>query len=122
MAIGKKIRIYDLARELKQDAKRVLEDLRREGADVSVPSNSVSVELAEKVRQRYFPKIEVAPKRGIKVIKATRKDETEAPAEAEIPTEPSPDPIEVPQVAAPVETPPPEEDVAPQAPAVRKLL
>ena len=64
MPIGKKIRIYDLARDLKQDAKRVMEDLRREGADVSVPSNSVSLELAEKVRLKYFPKTEVAPKRG----------------------------------------------------------
>lgn len=75
MPIGKKIRIYDLARELKQDTKRVMEDLRREGADVSVPSNSVSMEIAEKVRSKYFPKPEAAPKRGIKVIKATKKAE-----------------------------------------------
>src|SRR6187549_1307935 len=73
MAIGKSIRIYDLAREVKQDTKRVMEDLRREGADVSVPSNSVSFDLAEKVRNKYFPKTEVAPKRAIKVIKAGAK-------------------------------------------------
>ncbi|MBC7900478.1 MAG: translation initiation factor IF-2 [Saprospiraceae bacterium] len=78
MPIGKKIRIYDLARDLKQDAKRVVEELRREGADVSVPSNSVSVELAEKVRLRYFPKTEVAPKRAIKVIKASKKEDVPA--------------------------------------------
>ena len=98
MAIGKKIRIYDLARELKQDAKRVMEDLRREGADVNVPSNSVSAELAEKVRLKYFPKTEVAPKRGIKIIKAAKKvaEETAAaPAEE----------VEVEEVAAPVEEP-----------------
>ena len=48
MAIGKSIRIYDLAREVKQDTKRVMEDLRREGADVSVASNSsVSVLISE---------------------------------------------------------------------------
>jgi len=76
MAIGKKIRIYDLAREVKQDAKRVMEDLRREGADVSVASNSVSAEIAEKVRLKYFPKTEVAPKRAIKVIKKAAKSET----------------------------------------------
>ncbi len=75
MPIGKKIRIYDLAREMKQDAKRVMEDLRREGADVSVPSNSVSAELAEKIRTKYFPKPDAAPKRAIKVIKASKKDE-----------------------------------------------
>ncbi|MGH9947596.1 MAG: translation initiation factor IF-2 [Pyrinomonadaceae bacterium] len=97
MAVGKKIRVYDLAKEVKQDTKRVMEDLRREGADVSVPSNSVSVELAEKIRQRYIPKAEVVPKRTIKVIKASQKPsvqeespqvETEVEvAEPEIPTE-----------------------------------
>ena len=96
MAIGKKIRIYDLARDLKQDAKRVMEDLRREGADVSVPSNSVSVELAEKIRLKYFPKTEVAPKRAIKVIK---KKEEVAAVEAEAPETPV---VEVPEVVEPV--------------------
>ena len=99
MAIGKKIRIYDLARDLKQDAKRVMEDLRREGADVSVPSNSVSVELAEKIRLKYFPKTDAAPKRAIKVIKATKKDESvehEAAVEA----------AEAPQVTEVEVTPP----------------
>jgi hypothetical protein len=77
MAAVKKVRVYDLAKELKQDAKRVIEDLRREGADVSVPSNSVSVEIAEKVRLKYFPKAEAAPKRAIKVIKAAKKVDPE---------------------------------------------
>lgn len=75
MAIGKKIRVYDLAREIKQDTKRVMEDLRREGADISVPSNSVSAELADKVRNKYFPKAETTPKRSIKIIKATKKED-----------------------------------------------
>lgn len=77
MAAVKKIRIYDLARDLKQDARRVIEELRREGADVSVPSNSVSVEIAEKVRLKYFPKTETAPKRAIKIIKAGAKKDAE---------------------------------------------
>ncbi|NOT47495.1 MAG: hypothetical protein HOP17_07065, partial [Acidobacteria bacterium] len=98
MAIGKKIRIYDLARDLKQDAKRVMEDLRREGADVSVPSNSVSIELAEKIRLKYFPKTEVAPKRAIKVIKATRKDDAAATAEVGTPEIPE---VEVPEIVEP---------------------
>ena len=83
MPIAKKVRIYDLARELKQDTKRVIEDLKREGADVDVPSNSVSVEIAEKVRNKYFPKTETAPKRAIKIIKAARKEDVSA-AEEEI--------------------------------------
>src|SRR3954454_22922482 len=82
MAIGKSVRIYDLAREVKQDTKRVMEDLRREGADVSVASNSVSEAIADKVRNKYFPKTEVAPKRAIKIIKAGAKP-AEAPADGE---------------------------------------
>ena len=76
------VRIYDLARELKQEPKRLIEDLRREGADVSVPSNSVSKELAEKVRNKYFPKVETAPKRTIKVIKKAAQ-KTDEPDEIE---------------------------------------
>ena len=98
MAIGKKIRVYDLAREIKQDTKRVMEDLRREGADISVPSNSVSAELADKVRSKYFPKAEVAPKRGIKIIKATKKEDEPHVDAADL----EPDVID--EVPEPVET------------------
>ena len=83
MAIGKSIRIYDLAKEVKQDTKRVMEDLRREGVDVSVASNSVPYEVAEKVRGKYFPKTEIAPKRAIKIIKKAAKTD-DAPAETDI--------------------------------------
>jgi translation initiation factor IF-2 len=85
MPVGTSVRIYDLAKDLKQDTKRVIEELRREGADVSVPSNSVSKELAEKVRNKYFPKTESAPKRAIKVIKKETVAKVEAPVEEEIP-------------------------------------
>ena len=119
MAIGKKIRIYDLAREIKQDAKRVMEDLRREGADVSVPSNSVSAELADKIRLKYFPKTDAAPKRAIKVIKATKKDDShpdEIGEETEIPAIEEAEPVEAaeePEVIEPaVEEPAFEEPVA----------
>jgi len=80
MAVGLSVRIYDLAKDLKQDTKRVIEELRREGADVSVPSNSVSKELADKIRNKYFPKTEVAPKRAIKVIKKESVVRAEPPA------------------------------------------
>ena len=78
MPLGTSIRIYDLARELKQDTKRVIEELRREGIDVNVPSNSVTKEVAEKIRNRYFPKTEVAAKRRIKIIKKALKVEEES--------------------------------------------
>jgi translation initiation factor IF-2 len=93
--IGNKVRVYDLAKELKQDTKRIIEELRREGADISVPSNSVSKELAEKIRNRYFPKKEVAPVRTIKVIKKTAAPAVEEmPVEAEIPELEAASPVE----------------------------
>ncbi len=89
MPIAKKVRIYDLARDLKQDTKRIIEELRREGADVDVASNSVSFEIAEKVRNRYFPKTEAQPKRLIKVIKREKVADNgdEYPLEAAQPEE-----------------------------------
>ena len=125
MAAAKKVRVYDLARELKQDARRVIEDLRREGADVSVPSNSVSVEIAEKVRLKYFPKAEVAPKRGIKVIKAAKKETSDADEVDEIHESEAPaahPTVEVPKTAAPEAEPVPVEKKAAPARAVRKVL
>ena len=89
---GNKVRIYDLAKELKQDTKRVMEEIRREGVDVSVPSNSVSKEIADKIRNKYFPKKETAPARTIKVIKKEKPVE-ETPT-VEIPVEESISPVE----------------------------
>lgn len=139
MAVGKKIRIYDLARDLKQDTKRIMEDLRREGADVSVPSNSVPVEIAEKVRLKYFPKADPTPKRTIKIIKAKQVVRTEDPAEASAEEsaakvepvdsdEPAPQkqPIKVAKkVAKPAKAAEPEPESAPEVPATsgtRKVL
>src|SRR6266705_2656779 len=77
-----KIRIYDLAKELKLDNKKVLEDARREGIDVSVPSNTVPHDVAERIRQKYFPK-KVAPKAGPRLVKHVKQVEpVEAPPEA----------------------------------------
>src|SRR4030088_2177449 len=84
MTVSSKIRIYDLAKELKLDTKRLIEEIRREGVDVSVPSNSVSKELAEKIRDKYFPKKDTAVKRAVKVVKKAARpvvEETPPPAE-----------------------------------------
>src|SRR3954462_15622294 len=88
-----KIRIYDLAKELKMESKRLIEEVRREGVDVSVPSNSVSKELAEKIRNKYFPKKELAVKRTVKVVKRVALPASEAPADDVEPEiqEPEPD-------------------------------
>lgn len=58
---SKKVRVYDLAKELKIDNKKAIEEIRREGVDVSVPSNSVPDDVAERIRNKYFPKKHVAP-------------------------------------------------------------
>jgi len=81
MAASKKIRVYELAKELKQDPKKIIEDLRKEGADVSVPSNSVSVEIADKVRGKYSPNAEPKLKRAVKVIKKKASETTPEPVD-----------------------------------------
>jgi len=55
-----KVRIYDLAKELKLESKKVIEDARRMGIDVSVPSNSLDENIAAKIREMYYPKKEPA--------------------------------------------------------------
>ncbi len=72
-----KVRIYDLAKELKLDNKKVIEEVRRFGYDVSVPSNSVPLEIAEKVKSKYFPQKTQADRR-VKLVKH-RFDEQPSP-------------------------------------------
>src|SRR5258706_2853482 len=97
-AVTSKVRLYDLAKDLKIDTKRLIEEVRREGVDVSVPSNSISKELAEKIRDKYFPKKDTAVKRAVKIVKkAARPVLEEAPQEE--PTE-----VAVPLAAAEPET------------------
>jgi len=86
-AVTSKVRLYDLAKELKIDTKRLIEEVRREGVDVSVPSNSVSKELAEKIRDKYFPKKDAAVKRAVRVVKKAARPVIEEPAEPEPPLE-----------------------------------
>jgi translation initiation factor IF-2 len=81
MPTGQKIRIYDLAKELKLDNKKVMEDARREGIDVSVPSNTVPHEVAERIRTKYFPK-KVVKAVGPRLVKHAKVIEpVEIPAE-----------------------------------------
>ena len=119
MAVRKTVRIYDLAKELKQDTKRVMEELRRAGADVSVASNSVPLEFADKLRNKYLAKAEAPTKpRAIKVIKATKKEET--PAVEEQPVMPEvEEPIEI-SVPAPVEMPSEAVEIPEPAPESRR--
>jgi translation initiation factor IF-2 len=120
-----KVRIYDLAKELKLDTKRLIEEVRREGVDVSVPSNSVSKELAEKIRTKYFPKKETTAKRVVKVVKKAARPVTEEdPAAAE--AEPAVavaefEPITEETVEVAASAPAPATKPAPAARVVKKL-
>ncbi|HJR06704.1 MAG TPA: translation initiation factor IF-2 N-terminal domain-containing protein, partial [Pyrinomonadaceae bacterium] len=103
MTVQSKVRIYDLAKELKLESKRLIEEVRREGVDVSVPSNTVSKELAEKIRNKYFPKKEAVAPRAIRVVKKAH-----APAVETAPDE-TPEDIHVsvaPPTAQTEQTPP----------------
>src|SRR5689334_6200149 len=125
MTVSSKVRIYDLAKELKLDTKRLIEEVRREGVDVSVPSNSVSKELAEKIRNKYFPKKEAAVKRAVKVVKRAVVPITEAPVvdAAELETQ-EPEPVAplAPVAAEPVEQPAPAPSSAPAKQPVMRLV
>src|SRR5713226_43157 len=111
MTVSAKVRLYDLAKELKLDTKRLIEEVRREGVDVSVPSNSVSKDLADKIRDKYFPKKDTTVKRGIRVVKKAARPVVEevAPVEAEevaqpVAAEPEPTPAEETVTAKPATT------------------
>ena len=117
-----KIRIYDLAKELKLDNKRVIEDARREGIDVAVPSNSVPMDVAERIRTKYFPK-KVAPSVGPRLVKHVKRPEAaeaapEAPPEIEQRL-----PVVEPSIASPVTqtTSPAPHEPEPARPKVRIL-
>jgi translation initiation factor IF-2 len=128
-AVTSKVRIYDLAKDLKIDTKRLIEEVRREGVDVSVPSNSISKELAEKIRDKYFPKQSATIKRAVKIVKkaarpvveeepvAVESEETAA-APAPLPDEPEPM-IAQEEPVSPAQPQPPAQVVRRLAPAVR---
>ena len=50
-----KIRIYDLAQELKISSHLLIEEVRLKGVDVCVPSNTISKELADMIRRKLDP-------------------------------------------------------------------
>ena len=122
MTVSSKVRIYDLAKELKLDTKRLIEEVRREGVDVSVPSNSVSKELAEKIRNKYFPKKETAVKRTVKVVKRAVLPTPEAPVVEAEPEAVDEQPEPTPAPAAPVEPPPAAVTEPPKQQPVTRLV
>jgi translation initiation factor IF-2 len=76
----KKIRIYELAKELKVEPRKVIEDARRLGFDVGVASNSLSDEQANQIRSKYYVKKSEPAQMQVKLIK---KPKVEAPTAEE---------------------------------------
>src|SRR5581483_3224834 len=83
MSVMGKVRVYDLAKELKLENRKVIEDARRLGVDVSVPSNTLDDAIADKIREMYFPKKEqVTTHRTARLIKHAPAPEAAAPQAA----------------------------------------
>ena len=111
-----KVRIYELARELKMESRKILEDARRLGVDASVPSNTLEDAIADKIREMYYPKKEpVSSPRTARLVKAPKSAPTSpetpdapptviAPTIATAPTVPQPPP---PILSPPAVTPDP---------------
>src|SRR5436305_13758058 len=116
--VGNKTRIYDLAKELKLDNKKVIEDARREGIDVSVPSNTVPNEVAERIRAKYFPK-KATPKVAPRLIKHAHMEAAPAEATAVEPSAEAPA-YEAPPPAAPSVEPGRFEPRGPQVRVLKK--
>jgi len=102
----KKIRIYELARELKLEPRRVIEEARQLGFDVSVPSNSLTEEQAEQIRSRHYAKVPEVSQIRPRLVKRAKEV---APEQA---TVPSPPPKEVPEELPPREREPVKPDVS----------
>jgi translation initiation factor IF-2 len=81
-----KVRIYELAKELKLENRKVLEDARRLGVDVSVPSNTLDDPIADKIREMYYPKKDTASAhrtaRLVKTVKAPSAPESAEASES----------------------------------------
>jgi hypothetical protein len=61
MTVSSKVRLYALAKELKLDVHRLIQEVRTHGVKVSVPSNSVSRELADRIRRSHTTHIKRSP-------------------------------------------------------------
>ncbi len=116
---SKKVRVYDLAKELKIDNKKAIEECRREGLDVNVPSNSVPDDVAERIRNKYYPKKAAAPA-GPRLVKTAK---VTAPVdEAVVETGPGRAGEDVPEAGSTAATPAaPAAEARPAGPRVRVL-
>jgi translation initiation factor IF-2 len=69
----KRVRLYELAKELRLETRQVLADARRLGVMVSSPSSSVDEKTADRIRELYYPKKPAATEhRAARLVKAHR--------------------------------------------------
>src|SRR5262245_53972131 len=67
----KRVRLYELAKELRLETRQVVVDARRFGAMVSSPSSSVDEKTANRIRELYYPKKSAAGQpRAARLVKA----------------------------------------------------
>src|SRR5215470_5973299 len=67
----KRVRLYELAKELRLETRQVVADARRLGAMVSSPSSSVDEKTADRIRELYYPKkTAVTEHRAARLVKA----------------------------------------------------
>src|SRR6266542_1344272 len=96
----KRVRLYELAKELRLESRQVVVDARRLGAMVNSPSSSVDEKTADRIRELYYPKKPAATEH-----RAARLVKTHKPAAT---------PVETPKAPAAERKP---EDQAVQKPA-----
>jgi translation initiation factor IF-2 len=98
----KRVRLYELAKELRLETRQVVADARRLGAMVGSPSSSVDEKTADRIRELYYPKKPAATEhRAARLVKAHK---------------PAATPVETPEAPAAERKP---EDQAVQTPAHR---
>jgi translation initiation factor IF-2 len=77
----KRVRLYELAKELRLETRQVIADARRLGAMASSPSSSVDESVANRIRELYYPKKSAADEpRAPRLVKAHK------PATAQVET------------------------------------
>ena len=110
--MGKKLRVYELARELNLDNSEVIWELQHMGVPVTSHSNTVEDRLADQLRRKVQAELaEGAAARAAKTVAVAEEDEAVAEAAAL-------EPVEAPMAAAPPEIEEPQEAPLPPPPPV----
>src|SRR5688572_16808346 len=119
--MGKKLRVYELTRELNLDNSEVIRELQHMGVPVTSHSNTVEDRLADQLRKRLGPAADEEPVKAGKTVKVEEPEVEEvvaAPVQEE--QQPEAKPVTVPPPPPKIETKPPEQQPAAEARAVPK--